>query len=138
MENAERLMKEQGLSSYNAAVLTIQQVSGAVVSSTLVLVAVFAPVAFLGGLSGELYRQFAITIAVSVVISGIVALTLTPAMCALLLGHEGKQLTVFRWFDAGFDKLTNGFSAVVDWLMRHAVIGVLRSEERRVGKGCRC
>ncbi|WP_342631238.1 multidrug efflux RND transporter permease subunit [Marinobacter alkaliphilus] len=125
MENAERLMKEQGLSSYNAAVLTIQQVSGAVVSSTLVLVAVFAPVAFLGGLSGELYRQFAITIAVSVVISGIVALTLTPAMCALLLGHEGKQLAVFRWFDAGFDKLTNGFSAVVDWLLRHAVIGVL-------------
>jgi len=125
MENAERLMKEQGLSSYNAAVLTIQQVSGAVVSSTLVLVAVFAPVAFLGGLSGELYRQFAITIAVSVVISGIVALTLTPAMCALLLGHEGKQLAVFRWFDAGFDKLTNGFSAVVDWLLCHAVIGVL-------------
>ena len=125
MENAERLMKEQGLSSYNAAVLTIQQVSGAVVSSTLVLVAVFAPVAFLGGLSGELYRQFAITIAVSVVISGIVALTLTPAMCALLLGHEGKQLAVFRWFDAGFDKLTNGFSAVVDWLLHHAVIGVL-------------
>jgi len=125
MENAERLMKEQGLSAYNAAVLTVQQVSGAVVSSTLVLVAVFAPVAFLGGLSGELYRQFAITIAVSVVISGIVALTLTPAMCALLLGHEGKQLAVFRWFDAGFDKLTNGFSAVVDWLLRHAVIGVL-------------
>jgi len=125
MENAERLMKEEGMSAYNAAVATIGQVSGAVVSSTLVLVAVFAPVAFLGGLSGELYRQFAITIAVSVVISGIVALTLTPAMCALLLGHEGKQLTVFRWFDAGFDKLTAGFSAVVDWLLRHAVVGVL-------------
>ncbi|BFN12954.1 efflux RND transporter permease subunit [Marinobacter sp. RI1] len=125
MENAERLIKEEGMSPYNAAVTTVSQVSGAVVASTLVLVAVFAPVAFLGGLSGELYRQFAITIAVSVVISGVVALTLTPAMCALLLGHEGKQLTVFRWFDAGFDKLTNGFSAVVDWLLRHAVIGVL-------------
>lgn len=126
MENAERLMKEQGMSAYDAAVATVQQVSGAVVSSTLVLVAVFAPVAFLGGLSGELYRQFAITIAVSVVISGIVALTLTPAMCALLLGKDdGKQLTVFRWFDAGFDKLTNGFSAAVDWLLKHAVVGVL-------------
>jgi len=126
MENAERLMKEDGMSAYNAAVTTIGQVSGAVVSSTLVLVAVFAPVAFLGGLSGELYRQFAITIAVSVVISGVVALTLTPAMCALLLGKdEGKQLAVFRWFDAGFDKLTAGFSAVVDWLLRHAVIGVM-------------
>lgn len=125
MENAERLIKEEGASPYEAAVTTVQQVSGAVVASTLVLVAVFAPVAFLGGLSGELYRQFAITIAVSVVLSGVVALTLTPAMCALLLGHEGKQLTVFRWFDAGFDKLTQGFSAVVDWLLRHAVIGVL-------------
>ncbi|MGM0768754.1 MAG: efflux RND transporter permease subunit [Pseudomonadota bacterium] len=126
MENAERLMKEEGLSAYNAAVTTIQQVSGAVISSTLVLVAVFAPVAFLGGLSGELYRQFAITIAVSVVISGVVALTLTPAMCALLLGGAPqKQLAPFRWFDAGFDKLTNGFSAVVDWLLRHAVVGVL-------------
>ncbi|MAL33473.1 MAG: hydrophobe/amphiphile efflux-1 family RND transporter, partial [Marinobacter sp.] len=87
MENAERLIKEEGMSPYNAAVTTVSQVSGAVVASTLVLVAVFAPVAFLGGLSGELYRQFAITIAVSVVISGVVALTLTPAMCALLLGH---------------------------------------------------
>ncbi|KPQ02955.1 efflux RND transporter permease subunit [Marinobacter sp. HL-58] len=126
MENAERLMKEEGLSAYNAAVTTVQQVSGAVISSTLVLVAVFAPVAFLGGLSGELYRQFAVTIAVSVVISGIVALTLTPAMCALLLGSQStKQPAVFRWFDAGFDKLTNGFVRVVDWLLRHALVGVL-------------
>ncbi|MFV8569930.1 efflux RND transporter permease subunit [Marinobacter sp. SBS5] len=125
MENAERLIKEKGMTAYDAAVTTIGQVSGAVVSSTLVLVAVFAPVAFLGGLSGELYRQFAITIAVSVVISGIVALTLTPAMCAMLLGKESKQLTVFRWFDAGFDKLTAGFSGVVDWLLKHAFVGVL-------------
>jgi len=125
MENAERLIKEKGMTAYDAAVTTIGQVSGAVISSTLVLVAVFAPVAFLGGLSGELYRQFAITIAVSVVISGVVALTLTPAMCAMLLGKESKQLTVFRWFDAGFDKLTTGFSGVVDWLLKHAVVGVL-------------
>ncbi|MBJ6136748.1 efflux RND transporter permease subunit [Marinobacter litoralis] len=125
MENAERLIKEKGMTAYDAAVTTIGQVSGAVVSSTLVLVAVFAPVAFLGGLSGELYRQFAITIAVSVVISGVVALTLTPAMCAMLLGKESKQLTVFRWFDAGFNKLTEGFSGVVDWLLKHAVVGVL-------------
>ncbi|MEX2473680.1 efflux RND transporter permease subunit [Marinobacter sp.] len=126
MENAERLMKEEGLSAYNAAVSTVQQVSGAVISSTLVLVAVFAPVAFLGGLTGELYRQFAVTIAVSVVISGIVALTLTPTMCALLLsGQYEKQPAVFRWFDAGFDKLTNGFVRIVDWLLHHAIIGVL-------------
>jgi multidrug efflux pump len=125
MENAERLIKEEGLSPYDAAVKTVQQVSGAVVSSTLVLVAVFAPVAFLGGLSGELYRQFAITIAVSVVISGIVALTLTPAMCALLLSAEEKAPNrLFRWFNQGFDSLTRGFSRTVDLLLRHAAIGL--------------
>lgn len=126
MENAERLMKEEGMSAHKAAVETVKQVSGAVVSSTLVLVAVFAPVAFLGGLTGELYRQFAVTIAVSVVISGVVALTLTPAMCAMLLGGPTKkQPALFRWFDAGFEKLTNGFVKIVDWLLHHAVVGVL-------------
>ncbi|MCH8499958.1 MAG: multidrug efflux RND transporter permease subunit [Marinobacter sp.] len=126
MENTERLMKEEGLSAYQAAVKTMQQVSGAVVSSTLVLVAVFAPVAFLGGLSGELYRQFAITIAVSVIISGVVALTLTPAMCAALLGGQPtKQLAVFRWFDKGFEYVTDGFVWVVNKLLKHAVVGVL-------------
>ncbi|WP_339799586.1 multidrug efflux RND transporter permease subunit [uncultured Marinobacter sp.] len=126
MENAERLMKEEGKSAYHASVETVKQVSGAVIASTLVLVAVFAPVAFLGGLSGELYRQFAITIAVSVVISGVVALTLTPAMCAMLLGGKPqKQRAFFRWFDAGFDYLTRGFMVVVNWLLRHAVVGVL-------------
>ncbi|WP_372972097.1 efflux RND transporter permease subunit [Marinobacter sp.] len=125
MENAERLMKEENMSAYHAAVETVKQVSGAVVASTLVLVAVFAPVAFLGGLSGELYRQFAITIAVSVVISGVVALTLTPAMCAMLLGGQPKkQMILFRWFDKGFDVITNGFVKVVDFLLRHVVLGV--------------
>ncbi|MCK7544511.1 multidrug efflux RND transporter permease subunit [Marinobacter bryozoorum] len=125
MENAERLMKEENMSSYHASVETVKQVSGAVVASTLVLVAVFAPVAFLGGLSGELYRQFAITIAVSVVISGVVALTLTPAMCAMLLGGQPKkQMILFRWFDKGFDVITSGFVKVVDFLLRHVVLGV--------------
>lgn len=125
MENAERLMKEENMSAYHASVETVKQVSGAVVASTLVLVAVFAPVAFLGGLSGELYRQFAITIAVSVVISGVVALTLTPAMCAMLLGGQPKkQMILFRWFDKGFDVITSGFVKVVDFLLRHVVLGV--------------
>src|SRR5690625_5797846 len=85
MENVDRLMREKGMGAHEASVATMKEVAGAVVSSTLVLVAVFAPVAFMGGLSGELYRQFAVTIAVSIVVSGVVALTLTPAMCALLL-----------------------------------------------------
>lgn len=126
MENAERLIKEEGLSSYQAAGKTMQQVSGAVVGSTLVLVAVFLPVAFIGGLSGQLYSQFAITIAVSVAISGVVALTLTPAMCALLLSRDQtEESPAFAWFNRGFDWLTNGFVRVVDWMLRHALITLL-------------
>ncbi len=126
MENAERLIKEEGLSAYQAASKTMTQVSGAVVGSTLVLVAVFAPVAFLGGLSGELYRQFAITIAVSVMLSGVVALTLSPVMCALLLSREETEPSkYFAWFNNGFDRLTDGFAAAVGWMLRHAVISLV-------------
>ncbi|WP_019592057.1 efflux RND transporter permease subunit [Thioalkalivibrio sp. ALRh] len=126
MENVERLIKEKALSAYHASVETMKQVSGAVVASTLVLVAVFAPVAFLGGLTGELYQQFAITIAVSVVISAVVALTLTPAMCAILLDKPLKEpVAPLRWFNTGFDRLTNGFVRVVHFFLRHAVVGVL-------------
>ncbi|PWV83163.1 efflux RND transporter permease subunit [Halomonas sp. A11-A] len=126
LENVDRLIREQGMKAREAAIETMKQVAGAVVSSTLVLVAVFAPVTFLGGLTGELYRQFAVTIAVSVVVSGVVALTLTPAMCAMLLDKQSHTVAKpFQWFNAGFDRLTAGFSWLVGKLLRHAVIGVL-------------
>jgi len=125
MENVERLMREQKLKAREAAVRTMSQVAGAVISSTLVLVAVFAPVAFLGGMTGVLYRQFAVTIAVSVVVSGVVALTLTPAMCALLLDTQKKHvLKPFEWFNAGFERLTRGFVAAVEVLIRRPLIGL--------------
>ncbi len=125
MENVERLIVEKGMKAREASIETMGQVSGAVISSTLVLVAVFAPVAFLGGLSGELYRQFAVTIAVSVVVSGVVALTLTPAMCALLLDKEPHDVSKpFQIFDKGFESLTNGFVSIVEKLLRHWVIGL--------------
>lgn len=120
MENVERLLAEKGLTARDAAFQTVQQVSGAVVASTLVLVAVFLPVAFLGGLSGGLYRQFAITIAISVIISGLVALTLTPAMCALLLNkNAGPVSKPFQWFNSAFDGFTRGFTRLVAWLIGH-------------------
>lgn len=126
MENVERLIAEQGLRAREAAVETMRQVSGAVVSSTLVLVAVFAPVAFLGGLSGVLYQQFAVTIAISVIVSGVVALTLTPAMCAIFLDGQKQELSKpFQLFNRGFEKLTNGFVATVDWLIRRWVVGLV-------------
>ena len=125
MENVERLMHEKGMRARDAAVETMRQVSGAVAASTLVLVAVFVPVAFLGGLSGELYRQFAVTITVSVVVSGVVAVTLTPSMCALLLDREPKEVAApFRWFNRAFDWITSGFAAVVGLLLRWRVAGV--------------
>ncbi|WP_312035970.1 efflux RND transporter permease subunit [Billgrantia desiderata] len=109
LENVDRLINEQGMKAREASIETMKQVAGAVVSSTLVLVAVFAPVTFLGGLTGELYRQFAVTIAVSVVVSGVVALTLTPAMCALLLDKQSHTVAKpFQWFNAGFERLLMG------------------------------
>jgi hydrophobe/amphiphile efflux-1 (HAE1) family protein len=126
MENVERLMREQGLKAREASIETMQQVAGAVVSSTLVLVAVFAPVTFLGGLSGELYRQFAVTIAISVVVSGIVALTLTPAMCALLLDKSETTVAApFRLFNRVFEWLTRAFVAGVSFMLRRWVVGIL-------------
>ena len=107
LENVERIMSAEGKSPREAAIQAMQEVSGPVIAIVLVLCAVFIPVSFLGGLAGELYRQFAITIAVSVVISGIVALTLTPALCAILLkpGHSQPWLP-FRVFNRGFDWVT--------------------------------
>ncbi|MBR9981460.1 MAG: multidrug efflux RND transporter permease subunit [Desulfatitalea sp.] len=126
MENVDRLMREQQMKARQAAIETMKQVAGAVISSTLVLVAVFAPVAFLGGMTGELYRQFAVTIAVSVVVSGVVALTLTPAMCALLLDRKPRRVRKpFALFNTAFDKLTNALVWGVEKILRHAVIGVL-------------
>src|SRR5699024_7685281 len=85
IENVERIMTEEGLPPREATIKAMREVSGPIVAVVLVLAAVFVPVGFLGGMSGQLYRQFAITIAVSVAISGWVALTLTPALCAAFL-----------------------------------------------------
>ena len=88
------------------------------------LCAVFIPVSFLGGLAGELYRQFAVTIAVSVVISGIVALTLTPALCALLLKPGARPaVAAVRLFNRVFAWLTARYTAGVGFLLRRAVLG---------------
>ena len=84
LENVERIMTTEKLPPREAAIKAMQEVTGPVIAIVLVLCAVFIPVAFMGGLAGEMYRQFAVTIAVSVTISGIVALTLSPALCALI------------------------------------------------------
>jgi hydrophobe/amphiphile efflux-1 (HAE1) family protein len=126
LENVERIMTTEHKPPREAAIQAMQEVSGPVIAVVLVLCAVFIPVSFLGGLAGELYRQFAVTIAVSVVISGIVALTLTPALCALLLkaGHSEPWLP-FRVFNRGFDWVTRTFTSGTAFFLRHALIAVV-------------
>jgi multidrug efflux pump len=110
IENTERNMRTFGLSPKEAAKRAMDEVSGPVIAIVLVLCAVFVPVAFLGGMTGMLYKQFAVTVAISVVFSGIVALTLSPALAALLLKpNHGEKHGFFKTFDAGFDKITNGY-----------------------------
>lgn len=126
LENVERIMSTGGKSPRDAAIQAMQEVSGPVIAIVLVLCAVFIPVSFLGGLAGELYRQFAITIAVSVVVSGIVALTLTPALCAVFLkpGH-GRPWLPFRVFNRGFEWLTRFFVGGAAFFLRHVVIALV-------------
>jgi multidrug efflux pump len=123
LENIERLMAEEKLSPIQAAIKSMEQVSAAVVAIVLVLCAVFVPVAFMGGIAGELYRQFAVTVAIAVVISGVVALTLTPALCAIILNPNSIHSKFFDRFNGGFARLTNFYIKVVNSTLHHRFIG---------------
>ncbi|HET9736268.1 MAG TPA: multidrug efflux RND transporter permease subunit [Burkholderiales bacterium] len=110
VENVETNMAKHGLGALEAAKRAMSEIAGALISIVLVLVAVFLPVAFLGGVTGTLYQQFAITIAISVVISGVMALTLSPALAAIIIkAHHGEKKGFFRWFENSFQRLTQGF-----------------------------
>jgi len=125
LENVERLMHEQNLSPRDAAVAAMQEVTGPVIAIVLVLIAAFVPIAFLGGLTGVLFRQFAVTIAIAVTISGFVALTLTPALCAVLLKNEPRGTNwFFRAFDRVFAATADGYAGGVRWLARNAGVGI--------------
>ena len=107
IENVERVMTDEGLDARHAADKAMQQVAGALVAIVLSLCSVFIPVAFLGGITGSMFRQFAVTIVIAVVISGTVALTLTPALCAALLKdspEHAKHGRFFTWFNSFFDR----------------------------------
>jgi HAE1 family hydrophobic/amphiphilic exporter-1/multidrug efflux pump len=125
LENVERLMAEKKLSPKDAAIESMREVTGAIIAIELVLVSVFVPVAFLGGLAGKLYQQFAVTVATAVTISGLIALTLTPAMCALLLKPQHIENRLFRPFNRGFSWLTHRYLGGIRLTVRHAVIAVL-------------
>jgi multidrug efflux pump len=125
LENVERIMRTEHLPAPLATAKAMEEVTGPIIAIVLVLCAVFVPVAFMGGLTGEMYKQFAITIAVSVVISGIVALTLTPSLCAILLPefhHEPRGF--FRSFNGWFASLTDGYARGVGVLLGRPVLAL--------------
>jgi multidrug efflux pump len=126
IENVERNMHVHHLDPKEAARRAMDEVAGPVIAIVLVLCAVFVPVAFLSGITGQMYKQFAITIAISVFISGIVALTLSPALAAILLKpSHGKKNWFFRWFERNFDRMTNAYGRSVAFTIKRSLIAIL-------------
>lgn len=127
VENVERIMAEEGLSPVEATEKSMGQITGALVGIALVLSAVFLPMAFFGGSTGVIYRQFSITIITAMVLSAAVALILTPALCASLLRphHPEKTNGAARWFNTRFDTLTDGYTGGVTRILRRPFIMII-------------
>jgi multidrug efflux pump len=124
VENVERIMAEEGLSPLEATRKAMRQISGAIIGITLVLVAVFVPLAFFSGAIGNIYRQFSATMVTSIAFSALLALSLTPALCATLLkpvekGHHEKK-GFFGWFNRGFTRTAKGYEGWVARLLKRS------------------
>lgn len=124
VENVDRNIREKGLGAKEAALKAMQEVSSPIIAIVFVLCSVFIPVAFLGGIAGQLYKQFAITISISVVFSGFVALTLSPVLAALLLKKRPKPNKVADGFNACLEKCTSTYSRGATWLIDRPVFGM--------------
>jgi HAE1 family hydrophobic/amphiphilic exporter-1/multidrug efflux pump len=126
LENVERIMHEEHVDAREAAIKAMKEVTSPIIAIVLVLCAVFIPIAFLGGLTGELYRQFAVTISIAVVLSGIVALTLTPALTVIILKREHRQPgRFFQWFNRTFARATDTYENGVAWMVRRGAIATV-------------
>ena len=128
LENVERIMEEEHIGPKEASIKAMQEVSGPVVAVALVLSSVFLPIAFLGGMTGVMYKQFSVTIAISVIISALVALTLTPSLCALIIKpkkENHKPMVFFSWFNKGFNKLTDWYIKGVEYFLKHRKQAIL-------------
>ena len=127
VENSYRLIETGKYADMKSAVTqAMKEVSGAIVGIILVLLAVFIPTAFIGGITGMLYKQFALTIAAATVISGFNALTLSPALCALFLKPaKPSKFFLFKGFNKFFEKTTNGYTWVVQGFIRKSTLAIL-------------
>ncbi len=124
VEAVEENMSAHSLSPFEAAKRAMSEIAGALISIVMVLLAVFIPTMFLGGVTGTLYQQFAVTVALSIVISGIVALTLSPALAALVLKNKHQEKKgFFLWFERGFERVRLGYLHGVRWMLHHRAIG---------------
>jgi multidrug efflux pump len=121
VENVERIMDEEGLSPVEATEKSMHEITGAIIGIALVLTAVFIPMAFFGGSTGIIYRQFSITIVSAMLLSAVVAIVLTPALCATMLkpiDHAKKKRGIGAWFNRGFDRTTNGYVGSIGYLLK--------------------
>lgn len=122
VENSSRLLQSGKYSRKEAVSEAMREITGPVIGVVLVLLAVFIPTAFIPGITGELYKQFALTIAVATLFSGFNSLTLTPALCALFLKENNNQKRGFYgWFNRGYDKCVEGYVGIVRRMLRHPV-----------------
>ena len=126
VENVERVMEEEpDLTPQEATKKAMRQITGPVIAISLVLLSVFVPIGFIPGISGQLFRQFAVTISVAMIISTVVALTLSPALCGVFLRHSGPRRGVMGYVGRGIDRVRNGYAGIVRRLSRVAALSVL-------------
>jgi len=132
VENVERQLEKGGVSRRKATAIAMKEVTGPIIATSLVLLAVFIPASFVPGISGQLYNQFSLTIAFSVVLSAINSLSLSPALCGVLLRvkKSEERFVLFRWFNTMFDKASDWYAALVQklskvWVLVLLVFGAL-------------
>jgi multidrug efflux pump len=129
VENVERMIEDEGLSPLEATIKSMKEITGALIGIAVVLSAVFLPMAFFSGSTGVIYRQFSVTIISAMALSALVALILTPALCATILRptHHGDGIAPARWFNRNFDRLNGSYTSGVSRILKKPVImlGVL-------------
>jgi hydrophobe/amphiphile efflux-1 (HAE1) family protein len=125
VENSSRLMHEKALSAKEATAEAMREITGPIIATSLILVAVFGPTMLLPGITGQMFKQFGLTLICAILISTINAMTLSPALCATLLrSSEGKRPNLLiRGFNAGYEPLAAGYSRLIEWFTRHRLIG---------------
>ena len=121
-ESCVRMIQEEHLSPFDAAMKTMQQLTGALIATTLVVVAVYAPIAFYGGMVGKIYMQFAVTMCIALILSTVNALPLSPALCALVLRPQKEPRGLYRWFNIGLNWTRNGYLGFAKLMVRRMAL----------------